>query len=142
MAKILRVIEPFFIAEVGDKFEFDANKGVYVIEKNEEFYKIAGDTSSEINSSYSSTFEISKSYAQQLLDEGYLEEYVEKKDKKNDKMFVNVFDEINGLIEKYEYDLANVDEEFKNEPECVRLEKTTVLTNLLKVLNYLKDLKK
>ena len=73
MAKILRVIEPFFIAEVGDKFEFDANKGVYVIEKNEEFYKIAGDTSSEINSSYSSTFEISKSYAQQLLDEGYLE---------------------------------------------------------------------
>ena len=57
-------------------------------------------------------------------------------------MFVNVFDEINGLIEKYEYDLANVDEELKNEPECVRLEKTTVLTNLLKVLNYLKDLKK
>lgn len=140
MSKVLRVIMPFFVAESGDKFEFDPERGVYSLEKNEEFYKIAGDETSEINSSYSSKFEISEDYAKTLIESGYLEEY--NIQDKQEKPFVNVFDEIDGLIDKYNFELNNINKDMANEPECVKLEKTTVLKNLVKVLNYLKHLKK
>ena len=138
MAKILHVIAPFFVAEIGDKFELNDN-GMYVLNKDEEFHKVAGDSSSEVKSSYSSKITISKEYAQELLEDGYLEEGV---DKKMDKPFVNVFDEIEGLLGKYTTELNNIDKTMKDAPEVIKLEKTTVLSNLIKVLNYLKNLKK
>ena len=113
-----------------------AEDGNYEFQKNEEFHK-AGETN-EINSSYSATFKISKDYAQQLINDGYLEEVV------NDKKinFVNVFDEINNLIARYEEQLKNIELDMANEPQCLKVEKTTVLTNILSVLNHLKTLRK
>ena len=136
MAKILRVTAPFLTAEVGDKFELTENNS-YSLKKNEDFYKIAGDKTSDIKSSFASTVVLSADYANELMDEGYLEEYNEEK-----KSFVNVFDEVDRLICKYAEELDNINETMKNEPEVLRLEKTTVLTNLIKVLNHLKNLKK
>lgn len=115
-----------------------AEDGTYSFQKNEEFHK-AGD-SNDINSSYSATFKISKDYAEQLVKDGYLEEVNAKKNEKDG--FVNVFDEINNLIERYEDQLKNIDLDMANEPQCLKVEKTTVLTNILSVLNHLKTLRK
>lgn len=136
MSNILRVIDPFFITEVGDTFTLSEGGETYEFQKNEEFHK-AGD-SSDINSSYSATFKISADYAKQLIADGYLEE-VSPKENKN---FVNVFDEIEKLIVRYEEQLKNIDLDMANEPQCVKVEKTTVLTNILSVLNHLKTLRK
>ena len=137
MAKTLQVIDPFFIAELGDMFELNENGG-YSLEKNEEFYKIADDKTSKVQSSCSSTFVISAEYAEKLVKDGYLEEMSENKS--DNREFVNVFDEINSLIEKYKYDLSKIADE--DAPMCVKVEKQTVLNNLITVLNHLKDLKK
>ena len=136
MSNILRVIDPFFITEVGDTFTRSEDGETYEFQKNEEFHK-AGDNS-DINSSYSATFKISTDYAKQLIDDGYLEEVSAKEN----KSFVNVFDEIDKLIMRYEEQLKNIDLDMANEPQCVKVEKTTVLTNILSVLSHLKTLRK
>lgn len=137
MTKTLQVVDPFFIAELGDMFELNEN-GDYSLEKNEEFYKIADDKTSKVQSSCSSTFVISAEYAEKLVKDGYLEEMSENKS--DDREFVNVFDEINDLISKYETELSQIVNE--DAPMCVKVEKQTVLNNLITVLNHLKDLKK
>ena len=108
----------------------------YTFQKNEEFHK-AGDTG-DVNSSYSATFNISVDYALQLVKDGYLEEV--NPDKKGN--FINVFDEIDNLISRYDDQLKNIDLDMASEPQCLKVEKTTVLTNILSVLNHLKTLRK
>lgn len=137
MTKTLHVIDPFFIAEIGDIFELDETGNTYSLVKSEEFYKIAGDETSEIQSSCTSTFNISIDYAKKLVKDGYLEEEVEHKN----TTFRNVFDEINDLIDKYTNELNDMCNQ-KDMPKCVQVEKETVLNNLITMLNYLKDLKK
>jgi len=136
MSNILRVIDPFFITEVGDTFTLSEDGDTYEFQKNEEFHK-AGDES-DINSSYSATFKISTDYAKQLIKDGYLEEVSPKEN----KSFVNVFDEIDNLIKRYAEQLSNIDLDMADQPQCVKVEKTTVLTNILSVLNHLKELRK
>lgn len=138
MTKTLRVIDGFFIAEEGDMFNLTEDGTKYSLEKKEEFYKFGDDSKTEVQSTYASTFQISNSYAKQLVDEGYLEEVTEK----SNKQFVNVFSEIDALIEKYTNELKTIDVDTKDMPQCLRVEKETVLSNLVKVLNYLKNLKK
>jgi hypothetical protein len=135
MSKTLRVIDSFFTVEVGDIFTISEDGKSYVFQRNEEFRK-AGDEG-EVNSSYASTFSISAAYAKQLIEDGYLEEVDEKK-----TSFVNVFDEINNLINRYQAELSNIDIDLADQPQCVKVEKTTVLTNILSVLNHLKTLRK
>ena len=134
MTKTLHVIDPFFIAEIGDIFELDETGNTYSLVKSEEFYKIAGDETSEVQSSCTSTFSISTDYAKKLVKDGYLEE-------QKNTTFRNVFDEINDLINKYTNELNDVANQ-KDLPKCVQVEKETVLNNLITMLNYLKDLKK
>jgi hypothetical protein len=95
MAKTLRVIDPFLYMEVGDTFEYDAESNMYTAQHSEEFHK-SDESDSELRSIYQSNFAISADYAKELIMDGYLEEVGETK-----KMFTNVFDEINRLIEKY-----------------------------------------
>lgn len=137
MTKVLKVISPFFVMEVGDTFVLSEKGDVYVSEHNEEFHK--NDDSNSLNSSYKSTFCISPDYAQELIKEGYLENVEETQE---NRKFVNVFDEIQKLIVKYSTELKNLPEDMKDYPECVKVERATVLNNLLEVLNYLKNLRK
>jgi hypothetical protein len=139
MAKILRVITPFFVMELGDTFILSEDGKMYVSEHNEEFRK--NEESVELKSSYNSKFNISIDYAKQLIREGYLEE-VQEKESVERSTFVNVFDEIDNLRQKYTYELSNIDKDLKNAPQCVKVEKITVLENILKVLDHLKELKK
>lgn len=137
MVKTLRVIEPFFVMEVGDMFEWNDDTQMYVSTHAEEFHK-SQDADSEINSTYNSNFSISAGYADDLIKEGYLEA-VDTDAKKN---FVNVFDEIQRLINKYNDELINLQEDMANMPECLKVERTTVLNNIISVLNHLNGLKK
>lgn len=138
MAKTLRVIDPFFVMDLNDLFEFDENSKMYVSKYNEEFYKNDDNSISDIKSSYKSEFQISQEYAKTLIEEGYLEEVADD----GKAGFVNVFDEINTLLEKYKTGLDTLEEDTIDLPACVKVERKSVLTNLVTLLEHLKSLKK
>ena len=136
MTKILKVIKPFFVMENGDTFEYNADTDQYESVYNEE-HNSSNEDNSTVVSSYNSVYRISKEYAKMLLDNGYVEEVDEK------KRFVNIFDEINNKLSEYNNELyvlkSKADE---NTPQCLLVEKETVLRNMIKLLEYLKGLKK
>ncbi len=141
MAKILKVTKPFFVMEIGDTFEYDANtkqyKSVYNIEHNG-----SDEKNTTVVSTYNSVYTISEDYAKMLIDNGYLEESYINTESEKPTQFVNIFNEIDKLISEYSKDLNDVDNEYKDMPECLKVEKVTVIKNLLKLLTYLKSLKK
>lgn len=140
MTKTLRVIEPFFVMELGDMFEYSEDSKMYVSVHNEDFYNNDNDSSVDsIKSSYSSEFQISPDYAKTLIKEGYLEEVSEAELK---TPFVNIFDEIDNLLTKYNASLKTIEKDMVDLPACVRVERQTVLTNMITLLEHLKSLKK
>lgn len=124
--------------ELGDIFEYDEETGMYVAKHKEEFYKVGNTEVDEVTSSYNAEFKISPDYAKSLLKEGFLEE-CENVDKSS---FVNIFDEINTLLNKYTNELKTLENDMAGLPACVKVERETVLTNLITLLNHLKSLKK
>lgn len=139
MAKILRVIEPFLIMETGDTFEYDEKSGMYVSKRKEEYYHNDDAAVKEIKSVYSSDFSISVDYAEDLVAEGILEEATEVSDK---TPFVNIFDEIDTLLNQYSSQLSTIEKDMKDLPACIRVERETVLQNMITLLKHLKSLKK
>lgn len=139
MTKILKVVKPFFVMEIGDTFEYDNDtnqyKSVYNVENNS-----SNDNNSTVMSSYSSVYTISTEYAKVLIGQGYLEQVDENT--AEPKKFVNVFDEISNLISVYNKDLADVLRSDDNTPQCLKIEKETVLRNMIKLLEHLNSLKK
>ena len=135
MTKKLEVIEPFFGLELGDVMNLSDDEKSYVAEYNSAYKDNDDDDDSSVKATYSSKYSISVDYAKELIDEGMLKELIDKSEP-----FINVFDEIDSLIEKYTYDLNKVDTQ--DMPECMKVEQRTVMLNLIKVLNYLKGLKK
>lgn len=136
MTKILKVIKPFFVMENGDTFEYNADTDQYESVYNEE-HNSSNEDNSTVVSSYNSVYRISKEYAKMLLDNGYVEEVDEK------KRFVNIFDEIDNKISEYNNELYTLKTKAdENTPQCLLVEKETVLRNMIKLLEYLKGLKK
>lgn len=136
MTKILKVIKPFFVMENGDTFEYNADADQYESVYNEE-HNNSNEDNSMFVSSYNSVYRISKEYAKMLLDNGYVEEVGEK------KRFVNIFDEIDNKLSEYNNELyALKTKADENTPQCLLVEKETVLRNMIKLLEYLKGLKK
>lgn len=135
MSKILKVIKPFFVMEVGDTFELSDNGKEYVSEFNMERHESDSEDST-VSSRYSSNYTISTDYANMLIEEGYLSE-VDK-----NTTFVNVFDEINNMLDTYKEELESLDEDMANMPACMKVEKQTVLHNLITALEHLNSLKK
>lgn len=136
MTKILKVIKPFFVMENGDTFEYNADIDQYESVYNEE-HNSSNEDNSTVVSSYNSVYRISKEYAKMLLDNGYVEEVDDK------KRFVNIFDEINNKLSEYNNELCTLKSKAdENTPQCLLVEKETVLRNMIKLLEYLKGLKK
>lgn len=136
MTKILKVIKPFFVMENGDTFEYNADTDQYESVYNEE-HNSSNEDNSTVVSSYNSVYRISKEYAKMLLDNGYVEEVDEK------KRFVNIFDEIDNKLNEYNNELYTIKTKAdENTPQCLLVEKETVLRNMIKLLEYLKGLKK
>lgn len=136
MTKILKVIKPFFVMENGDTFEYNTDTDQYESVYNEE-HNSSNEDNSTVVSSYNSVYRISKEYAKMLLDNGYVEEVDEK------KRFVNIFDEIDNKLSEYNNELYTLKTKTdENTPQCLLVEKETVLRNMIKLLEYLKGLKK
>lgn len=132
MVKSLKVIKPFGTAEIGDVFELtDMNtyvcKNTWSANENDENETFLASVSQEVS--------ISDDYAEMLVSNGYLSE-------ENEKSFVNVFDEIENLAKFYDKELDNLEKDYENLPTCMKVEKETVLRNMLKVLEHLHSLKK
>lgn len=136
MTKILKVVKPFFVMEEGDTFEYNEETNQYESVYNEE-HNSSNEDNSTVVSSYNSVYRISKEYAKMLLDNGYVEEVDEK------KRFVNIFDEIDNKLSEYNNELYTLKTKAdENTPQCLIVEKETVLRNMIKLLEYLKGLKK
>lgn len=138
MGKTLNVIEDFAYLTQGDVFTLSEDGSEYVAEQNEVFDR-NDDQNGNYKSSFTSRFTISPAYAKELIAEGILED---PWNNKVDENFVNVFDEIDDMLTTYNSELNTISDTMKGQPECLKVEKTTVLTNLIKVLNHLKSLKK
>lgn len=137
MNKTLNVIEPFMYFEPGDVFE-RTEDGNYVCEDSE-FTTVNNESNGEMKTSYTFKFVISNKYAEELVKNGILEDPFATK---NTEPFVNVFDEIDDMLTVYSNELKNLDEDMKDQPTCLKVEKTTVLNNMIKLLNHLKGLKR
>lgn len=136
MTKILKVVKPFFVMEEGDTFEYNEETAQYESVYNEE-HNSSNEDNSTVVSSYNSVYRISKEYAKMLLDNGYVEEVDEK------KRFVNIFDEIDNKLSEYNNELYTLKTKAdENTPQCLLVEKETVLRNMIKLLEYLKGLKR
>lgn len=133
MINRLRVKTPFFNLEVGDILTLSEDKKFY------EHVTSEGYDGKDSHFKFDASFKVDAEYANELLNEGYLEIVLKKVDAKD---FKNIFTEIDILIDTYNKELSNLDEEFKEKPACLKVEKRTVLKNLIKVLNHLKTLKK
>ena len=128
------VVKTFFVMEAGDTFE-KTGDGSYASVYSTEYSSASAD-GDDVQSAYTSRYEISESYAKSLINDGFLKEV---KDRDN---FVNVFDEIDKLKSLYADELKSLDEDYANAPSCLKIEKKTVLENLSKVLDHLSGLKK
>ena len=133
MTKTLNVIKTFMHLVPGDTFELNED-GSYTAKQHDEFTRT--DDSGDFKSSLTSEFTVSADYMKEMAEEGIVDMDEPK------KPFVNVFDEIDKMLNTYTKDLKNIDSDMDNAPECLKVEKTTVLKNLIKTLNYLKNLRK
>lgn len=136
MNNILKVIKPFYMLKAGDTLELNED-GFFVNTRNEELNE-SNEDNEDIQARYTQTYSISKDYAKLLIEEGYLAPVEEKKE----KAFVNVFDEISNMLEEYNEELGNIDDDMADEPACLKVEKETVLRNMIKILEHLNSLKK
>lgn len=136
MSKTLKVIKPFFVLKEGDVLEYSEKDNMYVYAKEEKFDR-TGSNGETYDSTYRESLTFSPNYVQELIEEGYVSTITQ-----NSQKFVNVFDEIDNLLNKYVADLADVNKDEEDIPMCLKVEKTTVLQNMIKVLSYLKTLKK
>ena len=134
--KELKVIEPFFNLEIGDKLTLTEDGKSYVFTDSDS--SVDKTESGDSKFSFSATFKIDSVYAQ-LVKNGYLEEVTYKK---SETPFKNVFDEIDIMLERYNKELDNLDRDFDDKPACLKVEKGTVLKNLIKALSHLRELKK
>lgn len=137
MIKNLKVVEPFFNLQTGDELTLTEDGKFY--EFNDSDQSVEKTESGNSKFSFSATFKIDSAYAKELIKQGYLEEDIRKNDTTS---FKNVFDEIDTMLAKYNEDLNNLDKDFDDKPACLKVEKGTVLKNLIKALNHLKSLKK
>jgi len=135
MAKKIEVIVPFFVMEKGDIMTLNEDNTAYEIKYASEKH---ADNKIDSWSAYSAEYKISVDAVNNLIKDGF----VKPIDEKESTAFVNVFDEIDALLSIYNTELAELPNTMKNQPACMKVEKETVLSNLIKVLNHLKALKK
>lgn len=139
MIENLKVIKNFDQMEVGDIYNFSDEDNAYVCEINNDNSYVDARSGATMQSKNSYKHEISQAYAEKLIDLGYLVPVTKKTDSAEYK---NVFSEMESLQNSYIEDLKNLDEKYKDQPACVKLEAETVLTNMIKLIDHLLSLKK
>ena len=134
MDKVLKVKKSFLGVEIGDTFEYNKDENTYNCDKSN-IYSYCGNNECTVKSNYSVSLSVDETKG--FIEKGYLEAV--KNDKKSEH--VNVFDKIDSLIRLYTADLNNLDEDMKDSPVCMKVEKQTVLENMIDTLWSLKQYK-
>lgn len=137
MNKTLQVQKDFDQAKVGDIYNLSEDGKSYVYESVEDNSYVDARTGSTISSKNSYRNEISEAYAEKLLSLGYLSTVEDKQ-----KEYKNVFHEMEHLRDTYIENLKNLDEDYKDQPACVKVEAETVLSNMIKLCDHLLSLQK
>lgn len=131
----LKFIKKFGSIEPGTILEYSDKDNAYVFDKEEET-----NADSESNSAYmwsSSSIAMTPEYAEMLIKNGTLE-YIEEK-----PTFVNVFTEIDKICESLNKQSEYTEELLKKDPTNISyLASVAKNKDMLKILNYLKNLKK
>ncbi len=131
----LKLVKPLYYMEPGSVFEF--KDGEYVCEiKNVD--NTITDDGTDTSVEFSQRMSISEESAKNLIENGFLKELVSE----DDSNFINVFDQIDKMLTMYKTELNNLDNDYEGSPACMKVEKETVLKNLIKALTYLKNLKR
>lgn len=130
MTKSLKVIKPLLSLSIGDTLELSKDGKFYVFEYKDHY--------DESNYMFSTTCSFSIEYANELIKEGYLTNYTFAEN----KPFINVFDVITNLLKTYQGQLDEVLQKDGDYPMCLKVEKQTVLSNMIKLLMHLNSFKK
>lgn len=114
----------------GDVLEYDKDTNLYTLA-----YSDTADGVTSYNE-----ISLSPAIAQHLIDEDTLEVYTEPE--KANTNFVNIFDELDNLKERFTTCIANLDKDYKNLPDCMKAEAKAVYTNQLSLVEHLQSLKR
>lgn len=139
MDKNLKVIKNFDQMEVGDTYNLSDDGKTFICEINNDNSYVDVRTGATMQSKNSYKHEISTGYAEKLVDLGYLAPVTKKAD---DTEYKNVFEEMKRLQGNYMDDLKSLDDKYKDQPACVKVEAETVLMNMIKLIDHLLSLKK
>ena len=134
MDKVFKVKKSFIdLVEPEDIIEYDKDTNTYFIEKiRKSSYVQEGIPYNITSQTY---IDITPGEVETLIKEGYLVSV------EQDKPHVNVFDRIKELSSIYSKELKTLDEDMTNAPACLKIERQTVLQNLLTVLQELASYK-
>lgn len=138
MTDTLQVVESFLNLEPGDILTKTSDGKYYECSVSET--TDSADEENSFVSSYKSSTKISSKYAEDLLKNGMLSKVLAEKNE--DKEFVNIFDEIDSLLDTYTKEKSSLDKKYAELPACLKVEADTVLSNMIKLLLHLKSLKK
>lgn len=141
MGKILKVSKNGLLKSLSPDMEFVLSKDGKTYDYQKEVKNTADcPDGMEAWEVYSNKISLSKEFCEKLVKEGSLIE-VKEENKSQECCSCKIYQEIDKLLKEYNKELKNVLDNKDEVPECLRVEKMTVLKNLIKVLNYLKDLK-
>ena len=133
MSNKLIVVKPFNSLQKGDTFVLNNGKYICSIKETTDGTCVKDNMDYEMTTT--NTTVLSVDTAKSLIESGYLKDEIEKKSEKT------VFDEMDGLLSAYYDRIANLDEEFKDAPTCLKNEAEVTTLNLIKVLRHLKTFK-
>lgn len=140
MKNVLKVVESFANLEAGDLLTLSKDGENYEFSSVDEYG--TDDEDGKFIGTFSRSVTLPTYQARVLIADGILQEMPDPKSSENNSKFVNIFDEIDNLLNQYNTKLSEIDEVYKDQPECLKVEATTVLKNMIKLLVHLKNLKK
>lgn len=140
MKNVLKVVESFANLEAGDLLTLSKDGENYEFSSVDEYG--TDDEDGKFIGTFSRSVTLPAYQARALIADGILQEMPDPKSSENNSKFVNIFDEIDNLLNQYNTKLSEIDEVYKDQPECLKVEATTVLKNMIKLLVHLKNLKK
>lgn len=136
MTKKIKVITPFYGLEVGDILTLSEDGNTYSLEVHNGI-----DTETGLQSTFDLVFNISANKAKELVEEGKFA-YIEEPKEKKDSSFINIFDEIDNLLEELQEEAKKFVEENTDKPNWLKREYSNVIGSNMDILMYLKSLKK
>nr|DAU12217.1 MAG TPA: hypothetical protein [Caudoviricetes sp.] len=136
MTKKIKVISPFYGLEVGDTLTLSDDGKMYLLEVHKGVNSETG-----LQSTFDFVFKIGASKAKELVELGTFA-YVEEEKEKKSSSFVNVFDEIDNLLEEFQEEAKKFVNANEDKPSWLQKEHSNVIESNIDLLMYLKSLKK